>query len=121
AVDQRRAAQTTSAGNRDLAVVGRLFRLAPEAPVPLFVDQQFAEAGGDRDPEAARLTAGLQQQNPVSPAFRQAVGEHAAGGASAHDDVVELLAQGIAPMWRAISSIWASSIGRPSWMRQPVA
>src|SRR5690625_2102131 len=121
AVDERGAAEAAAPGNGDPAIVGRLFRLAPEAPVPALVDEQLAEARRDRNPEAARLAAGLQQQHPVPARSRQAVGQHAARGAAAHDDVVELAAQGIAPMWRAMSSIWASSIGRPNWMRQPTA
>jgi len=38
-----------------------------------------------RDGEQA---AGLQQKHPVAPVLREPSGDHAAAGASAHDDIV---------------------------------
>ena len=64
-------------------------RLRLVEPVDPAVGEQLAVAERDVDPEMAVVPAGLEQQHAMAARGGQAVGQHAAGGAGADDDVVE--------------------------------
>ena len=94
AVDRARAAQHLAARLDDLAVVELGLRLGLVEPVDPCVGEQLAVAERDVDPEVAIVAAGLQQQHAMAARGGQAVGQHAAGGTGADDDVVERVCVG---------------------------
>ncbi|MHC2409557.1 hypothetical protein ACVJGC_002148 [Bradyrhizobium diazoefficiens] len=89
AVDRARAAQRLTARLEHLAPLQLGLRLGLVHPVDRLLLEQLAVAERHVDPDVGILRAGLEQQHAVLAVRRQAVGEHAAGGAGADDDVVE--------------------------------
>ena len=60
-------------------------------PVDLRVGERESVADRRLDPKARVRAAGLEDEHAIAPARRQAIGEHAARGAGADDDVVEII------------------------------
>ena len=89
AVDRTRAAQHLAARLDDLAVVELGLRLGRVEPVDPAVVEQLAVAERNVNPEMAVVPARLEQQHAMAARGGQAIGQHAAGGAGADDDVVE--------------------------------
>ena len=91
-VDRAGAAQHLAARHVILAPAAGGIGLGHEAPVVARVGDAV-EHGARRhqDDHAAVRAAGLQQQHPVAPVFREPRGDHAAAGARADDDIVRLM------------------------------
>ena len=89
AVDRTRSAQDLATRLDDLTVVELGLRLRLVEPVDPAVGKQLAVAEGNMDPEVAIVATGFQQQDAMAARGGQAVGQHAAGGTGADDDVVE--------------------------------
>ena len=89
AVDQARAAQPLAARRIDAPVVQLLFRLGLEAPVVRPAIEHLGGARRHPRPQTLGMPAGLQQQHFAAGVGREPVGQHAAGRAAAHNDVVE--------------------------------
>ena len=87
-VDRGRAAQHLAAHLLDAAAVEVRIGLGLIAPVVHLVFVQLAEPDRDVDQRIEVAAAGFEQQHARVRVLRQAVGEHAAGGAAADDDVV---------------------------------
>ena len=87
-VDGGGAAQHLAARGLDAAALERLFRLGVIAPVEHRPVVHLAHAERDVDERVPVARASLQQQNAAVRVLRQPVGEHAARGARADDDVV---------------------------------
>ena len=90
AVHRARPAERLAAHPR-FDPVGGPERTRREEPRELRVPEELAEAPRDADHQVVVLAARFEQQHAVRRVLRQAVGEHAAGRARAHDDVVELV------------------------------
>ena len=90
AVYRARSTQHLASRLDDLPVVELGFRFGFVEPVDLWVVEQFGEAERHVNPEMAVMSAGLQQQHAMAARSGQPVGEHAAGGTGADDDVVEI-------------------------------
>ena len=89
AVDARAAAQHLAARIEQVAAVEAGFRLGAVAPVGARVADAVQVADRDVDPVVVVVAAGLDQQHAARAIGGQAIGEQAAGGAGADDDVVE--------------------------------
>ena len=97
AVDQRRAAQALAAALRHAPPAHVRLGLGDVGPVVGGALQRVGQRGGHlRAPvEPPVGAAGLQQQHRHVGILGQPRGQHAAGRASADDDVVELVGQGV--------------------------
>ncbi|MDZ7712102.1 MAG: hypothetical protein U5L06_02810 [Rhodovibrio sp.] len=89
AVDRRAAAQHPPARIVERAAVQPVLRFGPEAPVRARIVDGVEVADRDPDPDVVVLPARLEQQDRNLRVRAQPVGEHAAGTARAHDDIVE--------------------------------
>ena len=89
AVDRRAAAQHLAARIIEHATAESRLGLGLEAPVGARIADAVEIADRDVDPGIVVLAAGLEQQDRYRGIGGQPVGEHAAGGAGADDDVVE--------------------------------
>ncbi|MNP56212.1 hypothetical protein D3C76_1509210 [compost metagenome] len=87
-VDRARTTLHLAARGIDLTVVQLLLRAAVVHPVEGRVVIHFGEADRDPEPQGTVLSARLQQQHRVFSGGREAIGQDAACGASASDDVV---------------------------------
>ena len=87
-VDRRRAAQHLAAHRFDVTAVQVGLGVGLVAPVEHAVVVHAPHAERDRDVGMAIPRPGFQQQHARCAIFAQPVGEHAAGGARADDDVV---------------------------------
>ena len=87
-VDRGRAAEHLAAHLLDAAAVEVRVRLRLVAPVVHLVFVQLAEPDRNVDQRIEVAAAGFEQQHAGVRVFRQPVGQHAAGGAAADDDVV---------------------------------
>jgi hypothetical protein len=94
AVDAGAAAQRLAARVAQRAAVQAGIGLGLVAPVGARVADAIQVAHGNVDPVVAVAAAGFDQQHALGGVGTQAVGQQAAGGAGADDDVVEL--EGIA-------------------------
>ena len=96
AVDRAGAAQHLAAGIKDRAVVDAGIGLGDVAPGQGLVVEQFDVAGRDVDQRVAVGPARLDQHDPGRRVLRQPVGQDAAGGAGADDNVIRLHASPLA-------------------------
>ena len=87
-VDGARSAERAPARDRDSPAAHAVLRFGLEAPVVAGVVHQPVEADRDRDPEVVVPRAGFQQQHADRRVLAQPVGQHAAGRAGPHHDVV---------------------------------
>ncbi len=87
-VDRRGAAQHLAARRLDPAVVQVGLRLGVEAPIMQAEIVHLAHADRDMDERIEVASPRLDQQHARLPVLAQPVGQHAAGRAGAHDDVV---------------------------------
>ncbi len=92
AVDRAGTAQHPAARPQLGAVLQGRLRLGDKGPGVVRILQQVHDHQGNMDVEAAVAPARLDQQHPVRPVFRQAVGDGAAGRAGAHDDKIVFMA-----------------------------
>ena len=91
AVDRARTAERLAARPVDAATVHVRVGIGQEAPVVLVAPHRLAVADRQMNPERVVGRAGLEQQHARARVFAQAGREHAACGACANDDVVEIL------------------------------
>src|SRR5262249_27921 len=110
-VDGARAAQNFPARLDDAPVVDLGFRLPAIEPVHLGIGEQVAVTERDVNPDVAVVTAGFEQQNALAARGGQAIGEHAAGRASAYDDVIEGFAISLHRRALPLSTDCAAKIG----------
>ncbi len=89
-VDRARSAQHLAARLNDLPVVELRLRFGFVKPIDLGIIEQFAEAKRHVDPEMAVVAAGFQEQHAMAARRGQPIGQHAARGAGADDDVIEM-------------------------------
>ena len=89
AVDRGTAAEHPAARIVERPAVQAVLGLGPEAPVGARVALGVEIADRQPDPDIVVPAAGLEQQHPVAPVFRQPVRQHTAGRAGADDDIVE--------------------------------
>ncbi|MNO89958.1 hypothetical protein D3C76_814570 [compost metagenome] len=89
AVDRAAAAQRLAARLVAAAPAEARLRNGVEGPVDVFGRQDGGDAERRVDQRGSVLRAGFQQADPHGRIGAQAVGEDAAGGAGANDDVVE--------------------------------
>ena len=89
AVDRGAAAEDSSARVVERPPVQPRFRLGPVAPVGAGIAHAVQVTDRDLDPDVVVAPAGLQQGDRRGGVLAEPVGEHAAGGAGAHDHVVE--------------------------------
>ncbi len=87
-VDGTRAAQHLAARPPQRAVAQRRLGRGAVIPVHALLAHQLGQPRGHVDEGMPVAGAGFQQQHPVGRILAQAVGQHAAGGAGTHDDVV---------------------------------
>ena len=102
-VDRRAAAEHLAARVQDRAAVEPRVGLGAIAPVGARVADAVEVADRDVDPDPVVLAAGLEQQHVDVGIRGEPVGEHAAGGARADDDVVpraERLHHSACAAWR---------------------
>jgi hypothetical protein len=90
AIDRARAAQHFSTGKLYLPAVDVRAGRGLVAPVEIVVVDRLVEAGRHFDPDMVVLAAGLDHRDGVLARLREAIGQHAARGTGADDDVVEL-------------------------------
>ena len=90
AVDRAGAAQRLAARPVDAPAVHVRVRVGLEAPVVGGAPHRLAVADGQVDPQRVVGRPRLQQQHPRRRVFAEPPGQHAAGRAGAHDDVIEL-------------------------------
>ena len=90
AVDRARPAQHLAARLKHLPAAKAGFRFGLVHPVDGLFLEQFAVAERDVNPDVGVLRPCLQQQHRMPAIGAQPVREHAAGGAGADDDVIEL-------------------------------
>ena len=72
-------------------MVGARLGLRVEAPVDAWAVDHLPETGRHMDERMPIAAAGFEQQHTVARVRAQPVGQHAAGRASAHHDVIELV------------------------------
>ena len=116
-------------GQKMLRPADFLVRLGLEAPDRAVAGEDVRDARGNPDPHPAVVFAGFQQQHAVLPRCGQPIGQHAAGGAGADDDVVEFrFGHGcVFPFTSMLGSCWISTTypGRPCihehQRKQPIA
>ena len=89
-VDGGGAADHLAAGIGQRAAVEAGFGLGPEHPVRTRIADGEEIADRDVKPDPVVVAAGLQDQHAVIGIGRQPVGDDAAGGARADDDIVEI-------------------------------
>ena len=89
AVDGRRAAQHPAPRSLHAPAVQPRLRHAPVVPVETAHAHRLPEGGGHVEPDTGGLPARLEEQNAGIRILAQTMGEHAAGGSCADDDVVE--------------------------------
>ena len=89
-VDGRRAADHLAAGIGQRTAVETGLGLGSKHPVRPRIADREQVADRDVKPDPVIVAAGFQDQHPVSRIGRQAVGDDAAGGAGADDDIVEI-------------------------------
>ena len=89
AVDRTRTAQHLAARDREAPVAGARLGLRVEAPVDAWAVDQLPETDRHMDEGMPVAAAGFEKQHAVARVRAQPVGQHAAGGAGAHHDVVE--------------------------------
>ena len=89
AVDRRRAADHAATRRMDAALVHERLRLGLVHPGVARVGHGIGKARGHVDEDAVVEGARFQQQYAHLGVLGQPVGQHAAGGTGAHDDVVE--------------------------------
>ena len=94
AVDRARPAQDLASRLDHLTVVELGLRLRLVEPVDPAVGEQLAVAERDMNPEMTIMAARFQQENAMAARRGQAVGQHAAGGTGADDDVIERVCVG---------------------------
>ena len=87
-VDGARATEHLAARPVAAPAIERGLGLGEEPPVQPRVVEREAVADGHLHPRAPLAAAGFQQQHAVAAVLREPVGEHAASGAGADDDVV---------------------------------
>src|SRR5262249_51414126 len=88
-IDRARPTQHFPARLDDAPVVELGFRLGGIERVRRGLGEQLAVSERDVNPDVPVVTAGFEQQNALASRGGQAIGEHAAGRASAYDDIVE--------------------------------
>ena len=88
-VDRRGAAQHLAARLNDRAAGAFGLRLGTVEPIVLRVGEQLGVTDRHVDPDVAILAAGFEHEHTVAARCAQPVGEHTAGRAGTHDDVVE--------------------------------
>ena len=88
-IDRRTATQHFAARIEYRSAVQAGAGLCAVAPVGARIADAIQVAHGDVNPDPVVLAARLQQQHPDLGIGREAVGEQAAGGAGADDDVIE--------------------------------
>ncbi len=99
-VDGGGTADHLAAGIGQRAAVEAGFRLGPEHPVRAGIADGEEVADRDVKPDPVVVAAGLQDQHAVFGVGRQPVGDDAAGGARANDDIVEItLEPSCKPFW----------------------
>src|SRR3954471_16077816 len=103
-VDRRRAAHHLAARRDDLAAVTLRLGLGFVEPVDLRVGEILAVAERHVDPDIAILAARLEQQHAMLAALGEAVRQHAARAAGAHDDEVERVHQAASGVAFALAS-----------------
>ncbi len=89
-VDGGRAADHLAARIGQRAAVETCLRFGPEHPVRTGIADREEIADRDVKPDPVVVAAGLQDQHALVRIGRQPVGDDAAGGARADDDVVEI-------------------------------
>src|SRR6266700_2053532 len=89
-VNGGRAADHLAAGIGQRAAVETGFRLGPKHPVRTRIADRKEIADRDVKPDPVVVAAGLQDQDAARGIGRQPVGDDAAGGAGADDDIVEI-------------------------------
>src|SRR5712691_9825859 len=89
AVDRARPAQHFPTRLDDPPAVELRLGLRAVEPIDLGVGEQLAVAERDVDPDVAVVPARLQEENAMAAGGGQAIGENAAGGAGADDDIIE--------------------------------
>src|SRR6266566_1580538 len=88
-VDRTRSAQHLAARLDDLAVIELRLWLGFAQPIDFGIVEQLAIAERDMNPDMPVMAAGFKQQDAVQAGFGQPIGQDAAGGAGADDDVIE--------------------------------
>ena len=104
-VDGRGAADHPPAGVGDAAPAEPRIGLGAEHPVRPGMADGEQVSHGDVQPDPVVLAPGLEQQHPAPRVCGQPVGQHAAGGSRADDDVVEAPEFGGGGAWRALSHV----------------
>ena len=88
-VDRTGAADDPPARPGDGTPSGAFSRLGRKEPGEALVVNGLEVADGQAQPKIAIPSAGFQHCDPHAGIRRQPIGEHAAGGAGSHDDVIE--------------------------------
>src|SRR5262249_38655917 len=88
-IDRARPTETAPPRPVDFSILHVGFGGRVETPIVRLVEHRFPITDGNVNPQVVVSRAGLQQQDAVTPARAQAIGEHASGRSSADDDVVE--------------------------------